>query len=238
VGLIFNWTLAPLDGIEGSADLALLVNGSATPLLTAMTDYASSNFGSSITNGFVPPDARACDYSGNWQDQHLTDGIYRTVRDPAATVTCRFWGTGIAVFFRFSPDAGTANYAIDSSIAEAKRGDLSGQVFLTYRVSDAFEAPVELATGLDEGLHTVTISLVGDGEIVIGGFLVDRERPMIWPIAVLVAAGLVALFLGLRSLVFLAAEHVGLVSPRNSSPGATPLPSMPDWKPDPRFRRR
>jgi hypothetical protein len=72
---------------------------------------------------------------------------------------------------------------------------------------------------------------------VIGGFLVSRERPMIWPIAVLVAAGLVALFLGLRSLAFLAAEHVGLVQPKSDAPAQTPLPILPDWKPAPRFQR-
>jgi hypothetical protein len=97
---------------------------------------------------------------------------------------------------------------------------------------------VDLAAGLPEGLHTVTIRLEGGGELVIGGFLVSRERPMIWPIAVLVAAGLVALFLGLRSIAFLAAEHVGLVEPTSDSPSETPLPVLKDWKPDPRFRRR
>jgi hypothetical protein len=163
--------------------------------------------------------------------------MYRMVRDPAAAVTCQFWGTGISVFFRFSPDAGTANYAIDSELGNTISDNLAGQIFLTYRVSDAFEGPVELARGLSEGQHTVTIGVEGDGEIVIGGYLVDRERPMIWPIAVLVAAGLVALFLGLRSLAFLAAEHVGLVAQRSGSPAATPLPSLPDWQPSPRFRR-
>ena len=105
-------------------------------------------------------------------------------------------------------------------------------------VQDAFEAPVALASGLSEGPHTVTIALDDSGgELVIGGFLVSRERPMIWPIAVLVAAGLVALFLGLRSLGFLAAEHVGLVQPKSDAPAQTPLPTLPDWKPAPRFQR-
>ena len=104
VGLIFNWTLNVEPEVPNSANLALIVNGNQTPLYTAMSGFAKSSFGASITNGFVPANASACDYSGNWQDQHLTEGIYRTVRDPTSAVTCRFWGTGISAFFRFSPD--------------------------------------------------------------------------------------------------------------------------------------
>ena len=237
VGLIFNWSFGVSEDDEGSGALALIVNGSPTPLYTTMQEYGKSSFGSSITNGFVPPNAAACAYSGNWQDQHLTEGIYRTVRDPAGTVTCRFWGTGISVFFRFSPDAGTATYAVDSEDLASPPDGQGGQVFLTYGLADAFEAPVSLASGLPEGEHTITIGIEGDGELVIGGFLVSRERPMIWPIAVLVAAGLVALFLGLRNIAFLAAEHVGLAAPRSDVPAATPLPILTNWKPGPRFQR-
>ena len=238
VGLIFNWTLNVEPDVPNSANLALIVNGNPTPLYSAMSGFAKSSFGASITNGFVPANASACDYSGNWQDQHLTEGIYRTVRDPNSAVTCRFWGTGISVFFRFSPDAGTARYAIDSTDLESASNRNSGSVVLKYRVQDAFEAPVALASGLSEGEHTVTIALDDSGgELVIGGFLVSRERPMIWPIAVLVAAGLVALFLGFRALAFLAAEHVGLIEPKSDAPAQTPLPTLPDWKPAPRFRR-
>jgi hypothetical protein len=238
VGLIFNWTLQANADTQDSQNLSLLANGSATPLLSAMTNYASSSVGSSITNGFVPPNAAACTYSGNWQDQHLFEGTYKTVRDTSAIVTCRFWGTGVAAVLRFSPDAGVATYAVDTNEAGKSTVGQEGEIFLTYRVADAFEAPVELATGLPEGLHTVTIGLQGGGELVIGGFVVSRERPMIWPIAVLVAAGLVALFLGFRNIAFLAAEHVGLVEPRSDAPVETPLPVLKDWKPDPRFRRR
>jgi hypothetical protein len=238
VGLMFNWSFGVDPANPDSPGLALTANGALTPLYTAMAEYARSSFGSSITNGFVPPTVSACAYSGNWQDQHLTEGIYRTVRDPGALVTCRFWGTGISAFFRFSPDAGTANYAIDGRDLRDPSSGEGGSVILTYRVQDAFEAPVPLASGLPEGMHTVTIALDSSGgELVLGGFLVSRERPMIWPIAVLVAAGLVALFLGLRSIAFLAAEHVGLVEPRSDAPAPTPLPTLPDWKPAPRFQR-
>lgn len=237
VGLIFNWTYEG-DDVGGTDNLALIVNGSGTPLLSAMTLYAKSNMGSSITNGFVPPNAAACSYSGNWQDQHLFEGTYKTVRDTTAIVTCRFWGTGLSALFRFSPDAGVATFAVDPDAEGSSTVEQEGEIVLTYRVADAFEAPVELASGLPEGLHTVTIGLQGGGELVIGGFIVSRERPMIWPIAVLVAAGLVALFLGLRSIAFLSAEHVGLVEPSSDGPVETPLPVLKDWKPDPRFQRR
>jgi hypothetical protein len=115
--------------------------------------------------------------------------------------------------------------------------EVQGSVFLTFRLEDAFEAPVELAAGLPEGQHSITIRLEGAGELVIGGFVVRREQPMIWPIAVLVSAGLVALFLGLRSLAYMAAERVSLIEPRSDSPERTPLPVMPDWRPDSRLRR-
>ena len=233
-GLIFNWQLtAPQE--TSRPQLALVENGQPTVLLTAMAEFGGSSLGRSITTGFVPPDSPACDYSGNWQDQFLEGSLYRTVRDPAAFVTCTFYGTGISSVFRYSPDSGTVTCVIDEGDVEGER--LQGSVVLTFRVEDAFEAPVELAAGLEEREHTVTIQLDGGGELVVGGFLVRREQPMIWPIAVLVTAGLVALFLGLRSLAYIAAEHVGLIRPRSDSPESTPLPSMPDWRPAPRFRQ-
>jgi hypothetical protein len=233
-GLIFNWEL--VSGAEsGQTQLALVADGQPTPLLTAMGEFSRSSLGRSITSGFVPPDAPACAYSGNWQDQFLQGSLYRTVRDPDAFVTCRFFGTGISALFRFSPDSGTATYVVDEGMADAE--SQTGTVFLTFGVQDAFELPVELAGGLEEGEHTMTIHLEGSGELVIGGFVVRRERPMIWPIAVLLSAGLVALFLGLRTLAYLAAIHVGMIEPRNDSPDQTPLPVMADWRPDPRFRR-
>jgi hypothetical protein len=238
VGLIFNWTFGPIEGEPKSAAMALLVNGRATPLLDAVTEFARSTLGSSITNGFVPPNSPACEYTGNWQDQHIASGAYKTVRDPNALVTCRFWGTGVAVLFRFSPDAATARYAIDEPDLQQADENSSGSVFLTYRLADAFEDSVELASGLDEGAHTVTIGLEGQGEVVIGGYLVSRERPMIWPIAVLVAAGLVGLFLGLRSLAFLAAERAGVIQPRQATAERTPLPALPEFRPAPRSQRR
>jgi hypothetical protein len=72
---------------------------------------------------------------------------------------------------------------------------------------------------------------------VIGGFLVERERPMIWPIAVLVAAGLVAIFLGLRTIAYVAAEYVGMIDTRPPHPAQTSLPTLSGWNPAPRFRR-
>ena len=239
VGLVFNWTYAANSASPETATMSLILNGSPTPLMTAMGEFARSDFGSSMTNGFAPADSNACTYTGNWQDQHLVDGLYRTVRDVDAAVTCQFWGTGVSVYFRFSPDAGTARFVIDNpSFDEPGPEAATGSVFLTYRVSDAFEAPVVLAAGLQEGMHTVTIGLADPGELVIGGFLVERERPMIWPIAVLVVAGLVSLFLGLRAVAYVAAEHVGMIQPRTSQSTQPPMPSMPEWKPGPRFSRQ
>ncbi|MDQ2682450.1 MAG: hypothetical protein M3Y37_02880 [Chloroflexota bacterium] len=236
VGVIFNWTYAALPESPETATMALIANGQPTPLMTAMGEFSRSSLGSSMTNGFAPATTSACAYSGNWQDQHLFNGIYKIVRDPSATVTCRFWGTGISVYFRFSPDAGNALFVVDSdSLPES---DSSGMVQLRFRASDASELAVPLVDGLQEGLHTVTIGVEeGSGELVIGGYLVERERPMIWPIAVLVAAGLVALFLGFRSLGTMAAEHAGIVDPPSDTAPATPLPTMPNWQPGPRFNR-
>ena len=234
-GLIFNWALTESQ-VRDRPPMALLNSGQPTLLLGAMAEFGRSSLGQSITSGFVPPDSPACEYSGNWQDQFLTGLPYRTVRDPDAFVTCKFFGTGISTVFRFSPDSGTAEYVVDGGSVGGE-DTVRGSVLLTFRLDDAFEAPVELASGLREGEHTVTIGLQGAGELVVGGFVVRREQPMIWPIAVLVSAGLVALFLGMRSLAYLAAEHVGLVEPRSDSPDRTPLPVMPDWRPDPRSRR-
>ena len=238
-GLVFNWDFGNSPDLPAAANLPLMINGESTPLMKAMTAFGNSVLGNSITNGFVPPVTDACTYAGNWQDQHLADGVYRITSDPTATVTCQFWGTGFSTFFRFSPDSGTVRYVIDQpSLPPVGSGSDVGNVYLTWQVDAAFEAPVELASGLEAGPHTVTMGLADSNQVVIGGFLVKRERPMIWPIAVLVAAGLVALFLGLRNIAFLCAEMVGLIdnSPDQSAQNA--LPTLPNWAPSPRLRRQ
>lgn len=237
-GLVFNWDYGNRTDLPADANLQLVVNGQPTPLMAAMTTYGKSVFGSSITNGFVPPSTDSCTYQGNWQDQHLAEGVYRVSTDPNATVTCQFWGTGFSTFFRFSPEAGTVRYVIDqASLPLVGQGEGVANVFLTYQVEDAFEGPVQLASGLSEGAHIITMGQADADEVVIGGFLVDRERPMIWPIAVLVAAGLVAIFLGLRTFAYLAAEFVGLMDTRPPHPAQTALPTLTGWNPGPRFRR-
>ena len=238
VGLVFNWAYGNGEPMAAEANLPLVVNGQQTPLMDAMIRFGKSIIGSSMSNGFSPPDSSACTYNGNWQAQHLREGQYRLARDPGSTVTCRFWGTGFSTVFRFSPDAGTARYVVDrSTLPAVGTGTDVGNVFLTYRVENAFEQPVELVSGLPEGYHTITIGLADNHEVVIGGYLVERERPMIWPIAVLVAAGIVAMFLGLRTIAYLAAEMVGMIDTRPHDPTQTALPTLTEWNPMPRFRR-
>ena len=88
-----------------------------------------------------------------------------------------------------------------------------------------------LANGLSDGPHELTISLAGPGQLSVGGLLVEREEPLLWPIVLLVGSGVALLCLGLRELAATIAERTGHRQRRRGVDLWPELPLLPDWRP-------
>ena len=69
-----------------------------------------------------------------------------------------------------------------------------------------------LATGLDDGEHTLVLTLSTPGRLTIGGLIVTRRQPMVWPIIVLTVAGIALLIAGFRDFIYLVAGRWGHLS--------------------------
>jgi hypothetical protein len=73
--------------------------------------------------------------------------------------------------------------------------------------------------------------LAGAGELTIGGAVVVREIPLMWPIVVLTVIGAVLVFVALRELVYAVAIAGGYLQRRRGVDLWPALPQLPEWRP-------
>jgi hypothetical protein len=223
MGPTFAWGLVPGEDLGGGVDpgMSLLQsNGGATPFFAALEKFDGSQQTDAAPTGFLPVNARQFVYEGNWEDQHLGTTTYRTTREVGARTTVRFAGTGLVALLRLSPEAGTVNAVLDG-----KRIDVSLQSL------QAQDLEVSLASGLNDGIHNLTLTLAEPGQLTIGGLEIERTVPLRWPIMLLVIGGLALLFLGLRDLLYTIAERTGRLRRRGGTDLWPELPQLPDWRP-------
>ncbi len=240
VGPMFYWDLVPRS--EDAAGYALFgPDGSASLTFRKLAEYGTSAAGTAASTGYVPTEARPVVYQGTWGRQHLQiDGVervFRTTSEVGASVTLRFYGTAVSAYLRQSPQAGVARVTLDGgplpgweSDGDATRIDLS-----YYRAQDV---PITLASGLDDGLHVLTITLDGKGalptgaaRLTIGGLVVARDAPLMWPVVILAMTALVLLVLAFREVAYVAALRAGYLQRRRGVELRPPLPHLPDWRP-------
>ena len=86
-------------------------------------------------------------------------------------------------------------------------------------------------SGLADQEHELRVTLADEGQLTIGGFIVSREPPLQWPVAVLTFAALGLLLIGLRDIVYVVARSSGWLQPRQGVELRPPLPRLPDWQP-------
>jgi polysaccharide biosynthesis protein PslG len=231
VGLAFQWQLLPPD--EGSPDVgwALLnPNGTATPAFSAVTELASVGLDGVAPTGFVPMDTGPVNYSGSWSDQHLTGRILRTTSEIGASVSLRFEGTGLVAYLRRSPDAGLIRATIDGEPLPDWEGDGDASLIdLTYY--QAQDIAVTLASGLNDGEHEIVLSLDNQGRLTMGGAIISRDPPMLWPVVVGMISGLVLAIIAMRDLVFVIGRRNGWLLQREGVDLRPMLPRLPDWQP-------
>jgi len=227
MGLMTQWQFATEPGDPQSV-YAIAPDGSSTPLYRRLTDLALRHRSDLANTGFAPMDADAISYQGNWDDQHLEGRTFRTTNQVGSSATVTFRGTGLIAFLRSGPQSGEFELVLDGEVLPGGEGD-NGDLwsFYAYRTDDL---PRRLIDGLSDTEHTLRITLKSPGELTLGGLVVEREPPFVWPVILLTVSSMILLFLGLRSLIYLVAIRSGHLRRRNDASDPI-LPALPGWKP-------
>lgn len=202
MGPMFMWGFLPLPTDPWAPYGLLTIDGKSTELFGAIGRFAREPGAEAAPTGFVPVDARSLQYQGRWTTQALPPQVYRTTAALDDSVTIQFRGSGLVAFIRQTAEAGPVRLTLDGE----DFGDLSADSLQTLQ---ALNVPFELVDGLDNGLHELTLTLDGEGELTIGGAEVLRARPSLWPIALLTVAALVVLFVAMREATYLVARRTG-----------------------------
>ncbi len=202
MGPMFMWDFLPLQGDPGTSYALLTTDGKSTELFGAISQFAQTAGSEAAPTGFVPVDARSVQYQGRWTAQELPPQVYRTTAATNDSVTILFKGSTLTAFLRQSTDAGTIDLTLDGK-------DIGEIPAASLQTIQAFNVPLELVSGLDYGLHELTLTLASEGELTIGGAVIDRDQPSLWPVALITIAALAVLFFAIRDAVYVAARNTG-----------------------------
>lgn len=224
LGPLFAWGLRPGGTLSGEVppEFALLgQNNESTPLLNAYAASASRGLTDTAPTGFLSVAARQIQFSeGDWEEQNLGPDAYRTTDEVGASLSVPFDGTGVTARLRLGPAAGQVEVQLDGRPVALQLDSFRAQ-----------DQDVAIAEGLPAGRHMLTLRLVGEGELTVGGLLVEREVPLRWPIALLLGSGIALAFVGFRQMVSVVAERTGRLQRRRGIDLWPELPGIPDWRP-------
>ena len=231
MGLMVQWAfLAPRD--SPMSDYAIVSpSGAATPLYQRLTSEEMVGRSVVANTGFAPMDSQSIDDSGNWQNQHLEGRTFRTTRQAGASLTIEFEGTGLIAFVRSGPEVGNFTIELDDQIVSGGSG-LSGDEWDFSLFSSTNDFPRTLVDDLEDTRHTMTLTLVGGGELTLGGVEVTRQAPFVWPISLMTVGSIILLFFALRSIAYLFATRAGHLRRRTDPDPGPQLPRLPNWRPE------
>lgn len=229
MGLTIQWSfLSPADS-PGAPYAVVLPDGSATPLYRRLSSSAMADRAAIANTGFAPMDSRSVSFTGNWQDQSLEGRTFKTSRQGQSSASMEFQGTGVIAFIRSGPEVGTFMVSIDGEVIPGG-GGAAGDDWDFSVFSRTSDLPRELVTGLEDERHTITITLASPGELTLGGMVVERDAPFVWPVILMTIGALIMIFYALRSFAYLVAIRAGHLRRRDDEV-APPLPRMPNWQP-------
>jgi hypothetical protein len=135
---------------------------------------------------------------------------------------------------RYSPQAGPVHATLDGRPIPGWPV-VDGASLIDLESFTATDFPTLLVDGLDDSVHELTLTLVDRGQFTIGGLVVSRDPPLLWPVIVLILVGVVLVAAGLRDLVYVVAHWTKLLERATGATSRPPLPRMPDWTPARRF---
>ncbi len=227
MGPMFMWEFLPLQGDPDTSYALLTTDGKSTELFGAISEFSRTPGAEAAPTGFVPVDARSLQYQGRWTAQELPPQVYRTTAATNDSVTIQFKGSTLTAFLRQSSEAGTIALTLDGE-------EISEIPATSLQTLQAFNAPLELVSGLDYELHELTLTLASEGELTIGGAVVDRDHPSLWPVALITLAAVAILFIAIRDVVYVVARKTGhLRRTRSADPWFDrPIPQrLSPWTP-------
>lgn len=227
MGLMVQWKFTTLPG-DPEASYATAPEGQATPLFRRLNDPELIRRSDIANTGFTPMDADSVQYEGTWADQHLEFRNFRTTNQTGATVTFEFHGTGLISYIRTGPQSGDLEITLDGEKIDGGAEDGNWSYYYQYQTNDF---PQRLFSNLEEANHVVTITLKTPGQLTLGGMVVERQPPFIWPIIMITASGALVLLVGIRSFIYFVAIRAGHLT-RWEHVTSPELPRMPDWMPE------
>ncbi len=229
MGLMFQWAFLAPPGSNAEAYALVRTDGTATELYRRLADPSFQERATADETGFAPMDSPSVSYEGSWEDQHLEGRTFRTTNQTDAEMVFQFRGTGLEAVMRIGPESGNVVVEVDGEVIPGGEGESDEAWDLGY--FETVDLPIDLVSGLDYGDHQLTIRLVSEGSLTLGGLIVERSQPFVWPIIMLTIGALIALFFGIRSLAMLVGRRSGHL-PRAEDEEMWPaLPRMPDWRP-------
>lgn len=229
MGLMFQWAFY-LPAGSGAEPYALVrSDGTGTELYRRLAGSDVQHRAGVAETGYVPMNARSVRYGGSWQNQHLEGRTFRTTNQVDAEVEVTFRGTGATAIMRIGPESGNVVVEVDGAVVAGGAGESGEEWDLFWPVT--VDTPVELVSGLDYGEHTLTIRLSEEGAMTLGGIVIERRQPFIWPVVLLTVGSMFSLFLGIRSLILLVGRRSGMLPRPDDEEFAPALPTMPDWRP-------
>lgn len=227
MGLMVQWRFTTLPG-DPEATYATAPEGRSTPLYRRLNDPALIRRSDIANTGFTPMDADSLQFAGSWADQHLEGRTFRTTNQTGASVSFEFQGTGLIAYIRTGPQSGNLRIELDGEKIDGGGPDGTWEYAYPYATNDL---PQRLFANLEDEIHLVTITLEEQGQLTLGGMVVERQPPFIWPIIMVTASGVLVLLLGLRSFIYLVAYRAGHLT-RWEHVSSPELPRMPDWSPE------
>ena len=228
MGLMVQWRFLADTGSPEAPYSIVNPDGTATPLYDRLVNESLRKESVVAHTGFTPMDSVAIKYQGNWQDQHLEGRTFKTTSQVGSSMTLTFNGTGAVAFMRSGPRVGEIRITLDGELIPGGAGE-DGTLW-DFSWWETRDLPRKLLGGLDESTHVMTITLAGDGELTLGGMVVARDAPFIWPIMLMSAAAFISFFLAMRSFIYLVAMRTGHLMRKDVMPNPA-LPAMPNWRP-------
>jgi polysaccharide biosynthesis protein PslG len=223
LGLLFAWSLYPSAGDPDAGYALWTIGNDGRPRATQLfheLGTIGTGAGSVAGVGFVPTNARAIGYSGRWQDQSLPPRAFRTTNEVGATIRVAFDGTGLIAYLRLSENAGTIDALLDGK-------PLPAWTESSLASSQADDVPVLMVSGLPEGPHELVLTLREGGDLTVGGFIVVRDLPFLWPVALLAGAGCAMVVLAVWLAIGVVAIRNGVLRRRRGEDVWLNVPELP-----------
>lgn len=203
MGPMFMWGFLPLASDSWAPYALLTTDGKSTALFEAVGKFGRAGGSEAASTGFVPVDARSVEYDGNWTNQILPpQQTYKTTSELDASVTITFRGSGLIAYLRQSANAGSVGLTLDGK-------PIAGLDAALLQSFQAANVPYTLVAGLDDSVHELTLTLESEGELTMGGAVVTRDFPFLWPVVLLTGGAAVLIFLGFREVAYVIAIRTG-----------------------------